>query len=164
MTMKYGPGPETAQCQAKNHAGCGGNGCSCYCHIQEAARVTGLPIKSDACKDSRHFHCKIPDCECSCHGTLQLEQELNPPPQISDVVNHPAHYNSHPSGIEVIEITRWMNYNRGNAVKYILRAGLKPETDEILDLEKARWYLSDEIARLLQIRDASSTPTPEIDV
>lgn len=61
-------------------------------------------------------------------------------------VNHPKHYNKHPSGIECIEITRHMNFNRGNAVKYIWRAGDKG--NEIEDLEKAKWYLEDEIKRL----------------
>lgn len=63
----------------------------------------------------------------------------------SDPVNHPAHYTSHPSGIECIEVTRWMNFNLGNALKYIWRAGNKGNALE--DLKKARWYLDDEIKR-----------------
>ena len=43
----------------------------------------------------------------------------------NDTVNHPAHYTSHPSGIECIQITRWMNFNLGNAITYIWRAGNK---------------------------------------
>lgn len=62
-----------------------------------------------------------------------------------DPVNHPEHYTDHPSGIECIEVTRWMNFNLGNAVKYIWRADLKGA--DIEDLEKAVWYLQDEIAR-----------------
>lgn len=69
-----------------------------------------------------------------------LEQE--------DVVNHPKHYTSHPSGIETIEITRWMNFNLGNSIKYILRSGKKSEDTAIQDLEKAIWYITDEIKRL----------------
>ena len=65
-----------------------------------------------------------------------------------DLVNHPKHYTSHPSGIETIEITRWMNFNLGNSVKYILRSGKKSEDTAIQDLEKAIWYLKDEIKRL----------------
>jgi len=60
-----------------------------------------------------------------------------------DMVNHPKHYTSHPSGIECIEITRHMGYNLGNAVKYIWRCDLKKEAVE--DLEKAVFYLQDEI-------------------
>ena len=63
----------------------------------------------------------------------------------NDPVNHPAHYTGHPSGIECIQITRWMNFNLGNAIKYIWRAGNKGNAIE--DLKKARWYLDDEIKR-----------------
>lgn len=63
-----------------------------------------------------------------------------------DQVNNPEHYNSHPSGIECIEVTRHMNFNLGNAIKYIWRAGLKD--DYVEDLEKAIWYLNDEIFRV----------------
>lgn len=66
-----------------------------------------------------------------------------------DLVNYPAHYTSHPSGIECIQITRHMNFNLGNAMKYIWRAGEKGKPIE--DLEKAIWYLNDEIARLASI-------------
>lgn len=41
-----------------------------------------------------------------------------------------------------------MNFNRGNAVKYIARAGLKDPNKEIEDLEKAAFYIQDEIKRL----------------
>ena len=63
-----------------------------------------------------------------------------------DAVNHPKHYTSHPSGIECIQVTEHMNFNRGNAIKYIWRAGDKGNLIE--DLQKARWYLDREIARL----------------
>jgi hypothetical protein len=65
-----------------------------------------------------------------------------------DQVNHPEHYTSHPSGIEAIEITRHMTFNLGNALKYVWRAGLKDETKTIQDLEKAIFYIKDEINRL----------------
>ena len=65
-----------------------------------------------------------------------------------DQVNHPEHYISHPSGIEAIQITRHMNFNLGNSIKYIWRAGLKDESKTIQDLEKAIFYIKDEINRL----------------
>jgi len=65
---------------------------------------------------------------------------------MSDPINHPSHYTSHPSGIEAIEVTRWMGYNLGNVVKYCWRAGLK--NDRVQDLEKAQFYLNDEIKKL----------------
>ena len=69
----------------------------------------------------------------------QIEQDM------IDMINHPPHYTSHPSGIEVIEITEHMNFCLGNVIKYVLRADLKH--DAIEDLEKARWYLDRELAR-----------------
>lgn len=60
-------------------------------------------------------------------------------------VNHPAHYNMHPSGIECIEIARHMSFNLGNAMKYLWRADLKQNS--IQDLQKAIWYINDEIAK-----------------
>lgn len=71
-----------------------------------------------------------------------------------DNVNHPKHYTSDPSGIECIDITRHRNFNVGNAIKYLWRAGLKLDADkssinkQIEDLEKAVWYIVDEIHRL----------------
>jgi hypothetical protein len=63
-----------------------------------------------------------------------------------DPVNHPVHYTDHPSGIECIQITEHMNFNLGNAIKYIWRAALKGKQME--DLKKAAWYVNREIARL----------------
>ena len=62
-----------------------------------------------------------------------------------DMVNHPPHYTSHPSGVECIQITEHMGFNLGNAVKYIWRADLKANAIE--DLKKARFYIEREIAR-----------------
>jgi hypothetical protein len=66
---------------------------------------------------------------------------------MNDPVNHPKHYTEHPSGVECIEITEYMNFCVGNAIKYLWRAGLKGE--QIEDLRKARWYIDREIARIL---------------
>ena len=63
-----------------------------------------------------------------------------------DPVERPAHYTGHPSGVECIQITEHMNFCRGNAIKYIWRAGEKG--DEIEDLKKAAWSLQREISRL----------------
>lgn len=68
--------------------------------------------------------------------------DLGPNPEM---VDHPKHYNEHPSGVECIEIVRHMNFNIGNAVKYLWRCGMKD--DEIQELEKAKWYIEDEIKR-----------------
>lgn len=68
------------------------------------------------------------------------------PPDSGSAVNHPKHYNSHPSGVEAIAIARHMNFNLGNVVKYLFRAGHKDSFLE--DLKKAQFYINDEIDRL----------------
>lgn len=73
---------------------------------------------------------------------------------MNDPVNHPAHYTSHPSGVECIQITRHYCFAIGNAIKYLWRAGLKQDADksdrdkEIEDLKKAAWYINDRIKQL----------------
>lgn len=64
---------------------------------------------------------------------------------MQDNVNHPKHYTSHPSGIECIQVTEYMGFNLGNAVKYVWRADLK--SDAIEDLKKAKWYIEREIQK-----------------
>jgi len=63
-----------------------------------------------------------------------------------DEINKSQHYNSHPSGVECIEIVRHENFNCGNAIKYIWRRGEKE--CPIKDLKKAAYYIADEIKRL----------------
>ena len=67
---------------------------------------------------------------------------------MNDPVKHPSHYTSDPSGIECLEVTRWRNFNIGNAIKYLWRAGLKDGNTDIQDLQKAQFYIADEIRRL----------------
>lgn len=73
-----------------------------------------------------------------------------------DKVNHPSHYSylKELCGVEVIDITRHLDFDTGNAVKYLLRAGHKSEegyTDKdkaIEDLKKAVFYINDKIKML----------------
>lgn len=70
-----------------------------------------------------------------------------------DKVNHPKHYTwlKDKCGIEVIDITRHMDFDLGNAIKYLLRAGVKTEEGyterekTIEDLRKAIFYINDKI-------------------
>ena len=73
------------------------------------------------------------------------ESDLEELPQ-NDPVNHPSHYTT--GRIEVIDFVtdKKLNFCRGNAVKYIVRAGLKDPEKEIEDLEKAVFYINREIA------------------
>lgn len=71
-------------------------------------------------------------------------------------VEHPSHYTwlKEKCGIEVIDITRHLDFNTGNIIKYVLRSGVKSEegmSDKekaLEDLKKARWYLDDKIKML----------------
>ena len=78
-----------------------------------------------------------------------------------DPVNSPAHYTM--GDIEVIDaIEDWqLGFNLGSAVKYIARAGKKDPAKLSEDLEKARWYIARELARLKRAEIAErkrSTP------
>lgn len=76
--------------------------------------------------------------------------------KMEDNVNHPPHYTwlKDKCGIEVIDITRHMDFCLGNSIKYILRAGHKQEVSmsnkekEIEDLKKAIFYINDRIKQL----------------
>ena len=57
----------------------------------------------------------------------------------NDNVNHPSHYTQY--NIEVIELTRELNFDSGNCTKYILRSPFKGRTYE--DLLKSLWYARD---------------------
>jgi hypothetical protein len=76
---------------------------------------------------------------------------------MTDPINHPGHYTSHPSGIECIQITEHMGFNLGNAIKYIWRADLK--NDAISDLQKAAWYINREITRRSSRSPGNERPT-----
>lgn len=74
----------------------------------------------------------------------------------SDPVNHPPHYTTGPphsacgQPIECIDITRHMSFNLGNVIKYVWRAGQKG--DKVQDLQKALWYIQDEI-EMIQLEE-----------
>ena len=71
----------------------------------------------------------------------------------NDAVNHPSHYTD--GKIEVITYIDDKNFNycRGNAIKYISRAGKKNPEKEIEDLKKAEWYIHHEIERLQKLKE-----------
>ena len=63
----------------------------------------------------------------------------------SDSVTSPGHYTWIP-GIECKDVVKHFNFNLGNVIKYVWRAGQKG--DAIEDLRKARQYLDFELRRL----------------
>ena len=89
---------------------------------------------------------------CNC-GSIKNEEVLEMNNNVKneilkDDVNRPSHYTD--GKIEVIDFIedKKLNFHRGNAIKYIARAGKKHKNKEIEDLQKAIWYLNREIDRL----------------
>lgn len=56
-----------------------------------------------------------------------------------EMVNHPKHYNGHPSGVECIEVMEHMTCNLGNAFKYGWR--YYDKGDPVENLKKMLWYV-----------------------
>lgn len=82
------------------------------------------------------------------YGTLHPEHyDFSVKPKPSDAL-HPNHYEfSKYSPIKVIRA--WgLNFNLGNAVKYLIRAGKKDPAAHVQDLEKAIVYIQSEIEDL----------------
>lgn len=72
-------------------------------------------------------------------------QDSTPPPPAPEAVNHPRHYNVHPSGVEAIEVMELLPTNRALAVKHLWRCGKKEIAPHLEDLRKALWYLKREL-------------------
>jgi hypothetical protein len=135
-------------------------------HIFEP--VPGAPVACVLCNYAEDMHPKIMD-----HPFEPGNSLINPnicracdetkdkhPKEIEvDPVNHPSHYTQY-KGLEIIDLVEQMNYNRGNAVKYIARAGFKNPDTEIQDLEKAAWYINREIERIRKGKDELPTTLP----
>jgi hypothetical protein len=66
-----------------------------------------------------------------------------------ETVDHPNHYLGTRKFEPIDVINDWeLNFQTGNAVKYISRAGRKDDSKTIEDLKKAVWYLEWEIKNL----------------
>lgn len=61
---------------------------------------------------------------------------------MSDLVNHPSHYEEQFIKLEPIDFCERLPFCEGNAIKYCFRAGHKEGASELLDLKKAQWYLN----------------------
>lgn len=93
---------------------------------------------------------------------------------MSSDIEHPAHYNQY-DGFEVIDVCKQLGFVKGNAFKYIARAGYKPVGDrdaEIKDLRKAAFYIQMEIMRVEELKRREEakalvkqiTPKPLVDL
>lgn len=71
-----------------------------------------------------------------------------------ELINHPSHYGGDTAYEAIKVIHAWkLNFNLGNVVKYIARAGQKQGESELKDLKKAVWYLNDYIKLLEDMPD-----------
>lgn len=71
----------------------------------------------------------------------------------------PEHYGGEENPFEPIKIIEYydLNFNMGNAIKYVLRARKMPRVKEIDDLKKAYTYIGFEIRRLEQLGQGVTT-------
>jgi hypothetical protein len=126
------------------------------------ALVTEKPVDLEVLDDVRHaigdnFGVRNKVAFLSDNVTVNTVGFLKHEEKIEDAVTHPSHYNQ--GRIEVIEaIEDWrLDFHRGNAVKYIARAGRKDPLKEIEDLKKAIWYIERAI-EVLQSSESGKTP------
>lgn len=101
---------------------------------------------SDRIENCTYYKPVCEDCETRVQKSSAKNLRNN---HFIEAVNHPPHYQSK-SGLEVIEVIEAfeLDFNLGNAVKYILRAGKK--CNEVEDLEKAMWYIQRRIYEISQ--------------
>lgn len=107
-------------------------------------------------EDKKSAISEIETAMCNAMQLLKCLIERNDKEQKTDNVNHPSHYTwlKDLCGIEVIDITRHMDFNLGQVLKYILRLGHKEDNnftyyEKILsDLHKAEYYLKKEIIKI----------------
>lgn len=76
----------------------------------------------------------------------------------NDSVNHPSHYTMYEH--EVIELTRNLSFDAGNACKYIIRAPFKDANKQ--DLEKALWYAKDFLNSKVNVSDYTNDQRKQI--
>ena len=97
------------------------------------------------------YHCKLkmPLYENNVEQSNETENGK------SEQVSHPSHYAwlKDLCGVEPLDICRHLDFNTGNAIKYLLRKdkvdGNKTKTEKrIEDLRKAIFYINDEINKL----------------
>jgi len=107
--------------------------------------VEGLPPLEDFLGDGYSYAWLDTDTLDEASKDTLASQLITMEEPASDPVNHPAHYKT--GGIETIDFieAKELNYNMGNAVKYISRAEHKGDKKQ--DLEKAVWYLNRELAK-----------------
>jgi len=124
-------------------------------------KCQGAAIGFDYCAEGPGTHflhgvkCRHSDCQehlgfetsgaaAEHWNAIQAASDEDHSGEATDMVNHPPHYNGHPSGIECIEVTEQLPFNLGNAFKYVFRHRAKNGREDLL---KAEWYLRRELDR-----------------
>ncbi len=69
------------------------------------------------------------------------------PSSPTDKINNPSYYTKGEVSVADFIDAYELNFNRGNIVKYVVRAGHKQGEDAVMALLKAQWYLGREIIR-----------------
>jgi hypothetical protein len=72
-----------------------------------------------------------------------------------DRVSKTKHYNSHPSGVEVKEVTSFLSFNLGNCFKYVVRHDVEEQENPLRSLQSALWYLKE------YWKERSEAPKPQ---
>lgn len=115
------------------------------CKYRKDGKCPDAPMAIQFCRE-----CSDEDLQKADEFAKALPHALKQIAEEKERVNHPKHY-QHPSGVECITVARHHDFNTGSALKYLWRAGLKEEQGltplekQIEDLQKAVWFLQDEI-------------------
>lgn len=124
---------------------------NCYWNAHYNVHESIFPAKCSSCSNescpSNPYPQWVLNVADKCFDSVLSEETKEAIKELEDVVNHPKHYTKHPSGVECIQVTEYMNFCLGNAMKYIWRANDKHDSP-LEDLRKAKWYIEREIARL----------------
>ena len=114
-------------------------GCKCKGYIHITTSCNHLKIKQDTEAGDHAWcvHCEtILKFDGSGYSPIDSRisttgKEIDP-----NGINHPSHYNKHPSGVECIDIIRHHSHNVGAAIKYLWRAGSQRRRDKSQRYEK----------------------------
>lgn len=100
--------------------------------------------------DEEGLYCRLDSGHRGEHTFVKIGGRRMAGRRTTDAVNHPDHYGGGDNPYEVIKVIRaWkMGFSLGNAIKYVARAGKKDPAKTIEDLEKAIWYIQEEIDHL----------------
>ena len=123
------------------------DGCCFYDGVGECSMP--VPDGFSICCDAMFVFAKHLEVAAEQRPTERSEEETDKADKVKreGSIGKRSYY-GFPNGVEAEDICRYLSFNLGNVVKYSCRAGRKDPTKKIEDLEKARYYLEDEIRRI----------------